>query len=169
MHTEEKKESNQALQSADTHNRENEEARALAEKVESTLIENPIFLERLLDRPQIKAMVSSTFFRGPLPPPEMLREYNDIVPDGAERIMAKSEREQAHRHRITEKSLDGEMSRDKRGQWMAFAITMTILVIATLFAWKGEMVFAGTLITLDLIGLASVFVIGRYRPSNNSE
>ncbi len=67
MHTEEKKESNQALQSADTHNRENEEARALAEKVESTLIENPIFLERLLDRPQIKDMVSSTFFRGPLP------------------------------------------------------------------------------------------------------
>ncbi|WP_238556041.1 hypothetical protein [Dickeya sp. NCPPB 3274] len=44
-----------------------------------------------------------------------------------------------------------------------------LLFIATLFAWKGEMVFAGTLITLDLIGLASVFVIGRYRPSNDSE
>ncbi len=169
MHTEEEKELRQGLQNADTQNRENEEAQALAEKVESTLIENPVFLERLLARPQIQAIVSSTFFRGPLPPPEMLKEYDNIVPNGAERIMAKSEREQAHRHRITEKGLDGEISRDKRGQWMAFAITMTILAIATFFAWKGEMVFAGTLITLDLIGLASVFVIGRYRPSNNSE
>ncbi|MGM3169974.1 DUF2335 domain-containing protein [Dickeya chrysanthemi] len=91
------------------------------------------------------------------------------MPNGAERIMAKSEREQAHRHRITEKSLEGEMSRDKRGQWMAFAITMAILVITTFFAWKGEMVFAGTLITLDLIGLACAFIIGRYRRSNNNE
>ncbi|GAB7197294.1 DUF2335 domain-containing protein [Dickeya oryzae] len=57
----------------------------------------------------------------------MLKEYDDIVPNGAERIMAKSEREQAHRHRLTEKGLDGEISRDKRGQWMAFTITMTIL------------------------------------------
>ncbi|GAB7207076.1 hypothetical protein OS21_35720 [Dickeya oryzae] len=99
----------------------------------------------------------------------MLKEYDDIVPNGAERIMAKSEREQAHRHRLTEKGLDGEISRDKRGQWMAFTITMTILRSRLFFAWKGEMVFAGTLITLDLIGLASVFVIGRYHPSNNSE
>ncbi|WP_419715582.1 hypothetical protein [Dickeya chrysanthemi] len=52
---------------------------------------------------------------------------------------------------------------------MAFAITMAILVITTFFAWKGEMVFAGTLITLDLIGLACVFIIGRHRPSNNNE
>ncbi|GAB7260734.1 hypothetical protein DZS_21040 [Dickeya ananatis] len=68
----------------------------------------------------------------------MLKEYDDIVPNGAERIMAKSEREQAHRHRITEKGLDGEISRDRRGQWMAFAITMTILAIATFFCLEGR-------------------------------
>ncbi|GAB7214828.1 hypothetical protein OS42_14390 [Dickeya oryzae] len=62
MHTEEEKELRQGLQNADTQDRENEEAQALAEKVESTLIENPVFLERLLARPQIQAIVSSTFF-----------------------------------------------------------------------------------------------------------
>ncbi|GAB7197295.1 hypothetical protein [Dickeya oryzae] len=62
MHTEEEKELRQGLQNADTQSRENEEAQALAEKVESTLIENPVFLERLLARPQIQAIVSSTFF-----------------------------------------------------------------------------------------------------------
>ncbi|HGW2956440.1 TPA: DUF2335 domain-containing protein [Raoultella ornithinolytica] len=133
----------------------------LAEEIEGELVENPVVLERLLERPQIRAIVSRTVFSGPIPPPSMLREYNEIVRDGAERIMARSEKEQAHRHDMQSKSILGNISKDKRGQWMAFTITIAILIIATIFAWKGNTVFAGTLITIDLIGLASVFIMGR--------
>ncbi|HEJ7902499.1 TPA: DUF2335 domain-containing protein [Serratia marcescens] len=145
------------------------ESTELVDKIEHELVENPVVLERLLDRPQVMAMVSRSAFRGPLPPPAMLREYNDIVPGAAERILERSEKEQAHRHRVTEKSVDGAIGKDKRGQWMAYSITLIILAIATLFALKGQTVFAGTLITVDLIGLASVFAIGRISKSSNSE
>ena len=37
-------------------------------------------------------------WRGPLPPPQVLRQINDIVPEGAERLMAQFERETRHRH-----------------------------------------------------------------------
>lgn len=37
---------------------------------------------------------------GPLPPPEVLKRYNDAVPSGAERIMAMAEKEQKHVHRL---------------------------------------------------------------------
>lgn len=144
------------LQEADS-----QESTELVDKIETELVENPVVLERLLDRPQVMALVSRTAFRGPLPPPSMLREYEDIVPGAAERIMARSEREQTHRHGVTDRSIDGAIGKDKRGQWMAYSITIFILIIATVFAWKGQTVFAGTLITIDLIGLASVFAIGR--------
>lgn len=143
------------------------ESTQLVDKIEHELVENPVVLERLLDRPQVMAMVSRSAFRGPLPPPSMLREYNDIVPGAAERILERSEKEQAHRHRVTEKSVDGAIGKDRRGQWMAFAITILILVIAVVFALRGETWFAGTLITVDLIGLASVFAIGRISKSSS--
>ncbi|HBL8964127.1 DUF2335 domain-containing protein [Enterobacter hormaechei] len=142
----------------------------LAEQIEGELVENPVVLERLLERPQFKAIISQSFFRGPLPPPTMLREYNDIVANGAERIMARSEKEQAHRHQMQDKTVTGTINKDRRGQWMAYSITLFILLIATVFAWRGNTVFAGTLITVDLIGLASVFIMGRVaspsRPSS---
>lgn len=151
---------------ADDETKSSEE---LAEEIEGELVDNPALLERLLERPQIRMLISQNSFRGPLPPPSMLREYNEIVQNGAERIMARSEKEQAHRHDITSKAVKGNIDKDKRGQWMAFIVTMTILLIATIFAWKGETVFAGTLITIDLIGLASVFILGRVGSGETSE
>lgn len=145
------------------------EATQLVSKIESELIENPILVERLLDRPKVMAIVSRTAFRGPLPPPAMLKEYRDIIPNGAERIMAMSEREQEHRHTVTKTAVGGAVLKDKRGQWMAYSITLIILAIATMFAWKGQTVFAGTLITVDLIGLASVFAIGRITKNNSDD
>lgn len=37
-------------------------------------------------------------WEGPLPPPRTLAQFNEVIPDGAERIMAMAEKEQAHRH-----------------------------------------------------------------------
>ncbi|WP_313698134.1 DUF2335 domain-containing protein [Pantoea sp.] len=145
----------------DTAAEEDAETTELALKIEEELNDNPVVLERLLSRPQFRAIISQQSFRGPLPPPAMLREYNEIVENGAERIMAKGEIEQSHRHAVKNKIVDGTLARDSRGQWMAFAITVLILVIAAVFAWKGNTVFAGTLVTIDLIGLASVFILGR--------
>lgn len=140
---------------------EDAETTELALKIEEELNENPVVLERLLSRPQFRAIISQQSFRGPLPPPAMLRAYNEIVENGAERIMAKGEIEQAHRHAVKNKIVDGTLARDTRGQWMAYTITVFILIIAAFFAWKGNTVFAGTLITIDLISLASVFLLGR--------
>ena len=40
-----------------------------------------------------------TQWQGPLPPPESLERYNDILPNAAERIMAMAEKEMEHRHK----------------------------------------------------------------------
>ncbi|MDX7991397.1 DUF2335 domain-containing protein [Xenorhabdus littoralis] len=95
------------------------------------------------------------------PSPDALKNYESILPGCAERIFSSKEKEQIFQHEKQNKALDGLINRDKRGQWMGFSIAMSILIIATVFASKGEMLFAGTLITIDLVGLVAVFVIGR--------
>lgn len=39
-------------------------------------------------------------FEGPIPHPQILKKYNDIVPDGANRIFGEFEAESKHRREI---------------------------------------------------------------------
>lgn len=53
--------------------------------------------------------VVSANWSGPLPPPGALQQFNVIIPNGAERIMAMVEQEQAHRIAIESKALRAEV------------------------------------------------------------
>jgi uncharacterized membrane protein len=46
------------------------------------------------------AVKASYSFMGPIPPPGMLAEYNNVIPNGADRVIKMAEKEQAHRHNI---------------------------------------------------------------------
>ncbi|PHM73666.1 DUF2335 domain-containing protein [Xenorhabdus kozodoii] len=111
--------------------------------------------EHLLENKEISHCLDA------FPSPEILKSYESILPGYAERVFALREKEQVFQHERQNKALEGLISRERRGQWMGFFITIFILIIATVFAFRGEMLFAGTLITIDLVGLVSVFVIGR--------
>ncbi len=39
-------------------------------------------------------------YSGPIPPPEMMREFDSIVPGAADRILSMAERQEAHRHSL---------------------------------------------------------------------
>ena len=52
---------------------------------------------------EVIAIVGQTF-SGPLPPPDALKRYSDIIPNGAERIMAMAEEQSKHRREL-EKNL----------------------------------------------------------------
>jgi hypothetical protein len=54
---------------------------------------------------------------GPIPPPELLRRYDGIVPNGADRIVRLAEDQIRHRQAM-----------EARGQLFTFALAMAILV-----------------------------------------
>lgn len=59
--------------------------------------------------------IQASAFSGPLPPPELLAKYNDVIPNGAERIMAMAERQSSHRERLEYRVVDGGVANsDKR-------------------------------------------------------
>lgn len=133
----------------------------IADEVEAKVIENPEILERILDNPEFREMVVQHAFQGPVPPPAMLAQYNEVVPGLANRLVELTEKEQSHRHKWMDGKLNLTVGMVKRGQWMAFTLSILILLMAFFFANKGNTTFAGILVAVDLVGLASVFIAGR--------
>lgn len=108
--------------------------------------------------------------QGPLPAPEDLKHYDDLLPGAAERIFRMAEIEQQHRHeqeskaisselttrdllQATEKArIEGVMRSDKRGQYLGAAVS--ILAIAGAIYTAGTQPYvAAALIGLPILGI----------------
>jgi len=105
---------------------------------------------------------------GPLPAPRQMREYEEIVPGGAERIFQMAEREQLQRHAVQnndvqfrEQAFNHVQKRESRGQGIAFVLCLIILGMGGVLIATGFPGLATTLIMATLVGIASVFLLGR--------
>ncbi|HAG0017976.1 TPA: DUF2335 domain-containing protein [Salmonella enterica] len=127
------------------------------EDLVASVIENPEVLSRVLETPTVQAIVLK-HFQGPVPPPAMLKEYDDIIPGLANRLVELTEKEQAHRHRTESDSIKIAT----RGQVMAFCVVLIVIVTAILFGLHGNTVLAGILVGIDLAALVTAFIAGKY-------
>lgn len=64
---------------------------------------------------------------GPLPPPAALREFDDLVENGAERIVCEWEQESAHRRNYEIKALRAHVWLDSLRRISAFIFAMSAL------------------------------------------
>ncbi len=97
---------------------------------------------------------------GPLPPPEILREYNEIVPGLADRIVAQAERQTDHRISTEAKVINSDMTRSKAGLACGFVLCVICIIGGIICVLWGHD-WAGTIIaTGAVVGLATAFVYG---------
>ena len=92
---------------------------------------------------------------GPLPDSQTLQEYNLLIPDGANRIMAVFENQSAHRIEIEKKVIKGQILQSNLGQIFAltiglFALTCATFCIYTGHEWSGAIIGTGGLTSLVL-------------------
>ena len=77
-------------------------------------------------------------FSSPIPPPNILKGYNDIIPNGAERIIAQSEIQLNHRINLENFAVKAELKQSGRGQIFGFILGVIVLGLATILAtYKG--------------------------------
>ena len=111
-------------------------------------------------------------YAGPLPPPEMLKKYEECLPGTADRILQRFVSEGDHRRDLERRALEAEIedakaerSDARRGQLFGFIVAVLGLIVSALVAclnssphavWAGS-VLGGT----TLIGLVTVFIVGR--------
>lgn len=98
-----------------------------------------------------------THFSGPIPEPELLKAYNEVVPGLADRIFRMAKDEQEHRFLVERRKVRAIA----RGQYTAFIIVILLIVAGVTCALCGQHVVAGTIFATTIIGTASVFLLGK--------
>ncbi len=98
---------------------------------------------------------------GPLPDVETLRGYNEIIPNSAERLLKHMEIQREHRIELEKKALRSSLTQSNTGQYMAFFIALIFGAGAYDLIKSGHDI-AGTILgSVDLVGLVSVFILGK--------
>lgn len=110
---------------------------------------------------KVVATLTSQAMSGPLPPPALLNQYDQIVPGSAERILQMAEREQAHRIAVESSVLGEEAAQIKYGRRYAFAVVVLVLGVVVFAILKGAFVVAGVLGGTTIVGLVAAFIAGR--------
>ena len=101
-------------------------------------------------------------FSGPLPPPKLLAEYNTVVENGdRKRIMKMAENQSNHRINLEDHAIKEELRQSRYGQYFGFASWNIEWVL--LHGWQrlGHDTVAGIFGTTTVVGLVTVFVIGK--------
>jgi uncharacterized membrane protein len=84
-------------------------------------------------------IIAHAEYKGPLPPPAALREYDAVLPGAPERIMKMAESQVAtrlklesddatHRHAVEKFDVESAHRLASRGQWMAFTVVMAGMI-----------------------------------------
>ena len=110
-------------------------------------------------------IVSQTqHWAGPLPPPGALAQFNDIIPNGAERIMAMVEQEQAHRAKHDMTILDAQVRDTRRGHWLGGVISVAAVAGAVFTAYIGaHPAVSVALVGLPIAAIVQAFVTSKLR------
>lgn len=132
----------------------------------------PQEIQDILDSPDISdeeksrlikvVRVSQSSFRGPLPPPEILAHYNEVVKDGAERIMKMAENQATHRMTLENKAITSQLSQSMKGQIFGFIIALLLISSSVYLAVSGSQGLAKILGGSTILGLVAIFVTGKY-------
>jgi uncharacterized membrane protein len=98
---------------------------------------------------------------GPLPPPQILAGYDQVLPGLADRIVSMAESDLRHHQDMQKTALDGEISERKMGQIGGTLVTIVALVISAWVAVSGYPVLGGGLASLTLLGIVTTLIGGR--------
>jgi uncharacterized membrane protein len=99
-----------------------------------------------------------TEISGPIPAPQILQQYNSIVPGAAERIIRMAEKQSDHRMYLERKVIDSGILKSYFGMIIATGIAVYGLYIAKEISINGNPWAAGIIAALDLGGLISVAI-----------
>ncbi len=115
--------------------------------------------------PQPMMFQRATMIVGPLPAPELLAQYEQAHPGLAERLIRAFEEESAHRRagdrserEQAEKLVDSRIALARRGQLYGLFVVLAGFVVAVLLGYQGHGVSAAVVGSLNLAGLAGLFI-----------
>ncbi len=109
----------------------------------------------------LRVIRQESFYSGPIPHPEHLREYESITPGSADRIISMAEKQQEHRIAIEKQVITGQVKDGSRGQVFAFIVFVVGIFVSLCFAYFDMKTFAGVFATSTMMLIIGLFINGR--------
>lgn len=100
-------------------------------------------------------------FSGPLPPPEALERYNQVLPGAAERIIAMAESQHNHRQGLESHVVRSNVSAQTLGTILGFIVAMTVVIGGMYLVHEGKSGEGLAAILTALASLGGVFLYSK--------
>ena len=108
----------------------------------------------------VRQAVRTQLFKGPIPPPQVLQQYEHIVPGAAERILKMAETQSKHRQTMERNIVNANISNEKKGLVFGFSIGLFAIIVGLICTLLGQPLPASFIGGGGVIGLVVVFVYG---------
>lgn len=112
------------------------------------------------DQKQRQVTAVESHYAGPLPPPQILIEYNQAVPEAAERIIAMAESQSRHRQELESKVIESDIKNSRLGLHYGLIIGLVAVLGGTFCIAYGHEIGGSIIGGTGLTGLIGVFVYG---------
>lgn len=102
-------------------------------------------------------------FSGPLPPPDLLAQYNAIYPEAAKRIFEHAEKEQQHRHKVVERALHYQGRAVLMGLAFGFSMGLAGIVTGGFLLYAGKNLEGFTTLVASVGTLVGAFIYKQHQ------
>lgn len=141
--------------------RSKRQSRPATQTAEQTSVANGNGASPTTDEQKAKLIAQQQFFEGPIPPPVILEGYEQICPGAADRILKMAESVTDHVNKLERDAVEAKHKEVARGQRFGFSIGALALVSSVACAYIGEGTTASIIGGTTVVGLVSVFVVGK--------
>ena len=155
---------------------EPEEARKLEEVIEPVINSTDLSAQQKAQQIVQIMKVTQESFSGPLPHPEILKGYQQLIPDAPERILRMAEKEQSHRQSAenemlaqNRRNIEGSISANRRSQILAACAIFALLIAGVFLTRAGYATVGGIIFSTTIIGMASIFITGKLTQRSNTD
>lgn len=110
---------------------------------------------------QVVSLVSEERFSGPIAHPKHMREYEDICPGSADRIVRMAEQQLDHAQRMQEIALRGDIQDMRDGRRFGFAALLALIIGAVVCGIMGSQTLALAFLGASALGVVGALIRGR--------
>ena len=117
--------------------------------------------------------VRGSSFSGPIPPPNIIKGYEEILPGSADRIIAMAENQSKHRQKMEEIKFRSESRDGLLGIIFAFVLGISCIIVAAIIVIlvpKSAGAIFGSLLGITGIGsIIATFITSTHSHSNHDQ
>ena len=135
--------------------------------------EHDIEVEDVQKKKSRSLNVRGSSFSGPIPPPNIIKGYEEILPGSADRIIAMAENQSKHRQKMEEIKFRSESRDGLLGIIFAFVLGISCIIVAAIIVIlvpKSAGAIFGSLLGITGIGsIIATFITSTHSHSNHDQ